>query len=152
MTMPRGPAGSGVAGGGHDPAEEGEELLPFGLVEIGEERLLGPGEAAVQLRQVPATGRREPHHVATPIGRIRFPDHELGGGELVESGNDITAVDPRPTAEVGLAGRTRFVQGGEEGDVVSSGPELGQLVGDEAIGDGGGLVEPPAGLGPHQRR
>ena len=81
--------------------------------------------------------------VATTVLGVGPPSDEPARQEVVQRCHDVAPVDPGAPPELGLAGRTVFIEGGEDSEVVAADAFGREGVPEQVLGPGVGSAQQP---------
>jgi hypothetical protein len=99
-------------------AEQADQRGALAITERLEDDVLHVGQHSVELLQRREAARGDRDHVPTPVVGVRRSTHETTGHEIVDSGHDVTAINPGSSAKVSLAGVSELVERSEQPEVV----------------------------------
>src|SRR3954469_25472454 len=96
------------------PAQELEQPCAFGGRQTLHHSLLGFVDDAIERFELLLAGAGQGHDVASAVGRIHGAVDQARLLEVAKEGDDVAAVHAGTAREVGLAGGSRLLEGGEE--------------------------------------
>lgn len=114
------------------------------LGEFAKQRGLRRVHSLGNLLQSPSPATGEGDEVLSPVVGVLLAIDVAVGGELVERGNNVAAVDVASPAELGLADRTELLYRGENRVLIPRRTDTSQGRSDQSMGEGRGLRNQPA--------